>query len=141
MKFVEVRRNISASPTQVWKILTDANRLVAEDLGIIKLEGTIALGSKLKLWTEVSPDRAFSLKVTEFELGKHMIWEGGMPLGLFTGRRQFNLTPNGNSTELHIHEEFTGPLSGLIWKSIPNLKPSFDKFADGIKSIVERKVE
>ena len=141
MKFVEVKRNISASPTEIWKILTDAHRLETKYLGIMKIEGTIALGCKLKLWSEVSPDRPFSLKVTEFEPGKHMTWEGGMPLGLFTGRRQFNLTPNSNSTELHIHEEFAGPLSGLIWRSMPDLKPSFEKFADGIKYIVEGKVE
>lgn len=141
MKFVEVRRHISAPSSHVWQILSDARRLEVEDLGILKIEGDIALGSKLKLWSEVSPDRAFALVVVEFSPTERMVWEGGMPLGLFTGRRQFNLTPIDSGTELHIREEFSGLLSGLIWKSMPNLEPSFNKFADGIKSIAEGSVE
>ena len=137
MKVVEVRRRIAATPSSIWTILTNARLLQDANLGITKLEGEIRPGSRLKLWSEVSPDRAFALKVVEFEPDRRMVWQGGMPLGLFTGRRQFNLTPAEGETELHMREEFTGLMSGLICKSMPDLQPSFDQFADGIKTIAE----
>ena len=137
MKVVEVKRNIDAPPDKVWAILTDAKLLQSSQLGITRIDGDIAPGSRFKLWAEVSPDRAFSLRVAAYEANRRMVWEGGMPLGLFTGRRQYNLTPSGGGTELHIREEFTGLLSGLIWKSMPDLHPAFNQMADGVKRLAE----
>jgi len=36
-----------------------------------------------------------------------------------------------------MREVYTGPLAGLITKSIPDLAPSFTRFADGLKRRVE----
>jgi len=36
-----------------------------------------------------------------------------------------------------MREDYTGPLAGLIVKSIPDLGPSFTRFADGLKRRVE----
>jgi hypothetical protein len=36
-----------------------------------------------------------------------------------------------------MREEYTGPLAGLIGKSIPDLGPSFTQFANGLKQRVE----
>ncbi len=138
MKFVEVRRTISAPTDVVWAILTDAKRLQAENLGIVKIEGDIADGAQIKLWAEVSPDRPFRLTVSEWVPERRMVWIGGMPLGLFRGEREFNLAAvDDDRTDLHIREEFTGLLSGLIWKAMPDLNPSFAQFADGVKAAAE----
>jgi hypothetical protein len=137
MKSFEVRRLIQSSPERVWARLTDARALVSGGLGLVRLDGTIAPGARLKLWSEAKSGRAFSLRVAEFTPHRRMVWEGGMPLGLFTGSRQFNLTPNGSGTDFHMREEFTGPLAGLIGRSIPDLTPSFEKFADGLRTLVE----
>jgi len=40
-------------------------------------------------------------------------------------------------TAFHVREEYTGPLLGLIWWSMPDLGPSFDRFARGLKHRVE----
>jgi hypothetical protein len=62
-----------------------------------------------------------------------------MPLGLFKGVRTFTLTPQGSgATKFTMREEYTGPLLGMIWKSMPNLQPSFDQFAAGLKSRAEQ---
>jgi hypothetical protein len=37
-----------------------------------------------------------------------------------------------------MREEYTGPLAGLITRSIPDLAPSFVRFAEGLKQRVER---
>lgn len=36
-----------------------------------------------------------------------------------------------------MREEYSGPLLALIWRSMPDLQPSFDAFAAGLKRHVE----
>jgi hypothetical protein len=103
----------------------------------VRFEGTIAQGSKIKLYSEVSPNRAFPLKVTECQPHRRLVFRGGMPLGLFTGVRTYTLTPEGRGTRFHMREEYTGPLVKLMWRSMPDLQPSFNKFAAGLKAKTE----
>lgn len=137
MKVFEVRRTIAAPPERVWARLIDAPALVAGRLGLTRLEGTIAPGARLTVWSEASPGRAFALRVSEFTPTRCMVWEGGMPFGLFRGVRRFTLTPVGAGTEFHMREEFSGLLSPLIERSIPDLNPSFETFAKGLQALAE----
>ncbi len=139
MKFYEVRRQIAAPADRVWACLTDAKALVGGGLGVLRLDGEIRPGGKRKLWSEADPKRAFALRVSEFVPGTRMVWEGGMPFGLFKGVRQYNLTPHTGGTAFHMREEFSGPMLALIGSSIPDLQPSFEKFADGLRALAERK--
>jgi len=67
-----------------------------------------------------------------------MTWAGGMPLGLFNGVRTFTLTRDESGpTRFHMREEYTGPLLALIWRSMPDLGPSFEQFAAGLKARAE----
>jgi hypothetical protein len=61
-----------------------------------------------------------------------------MPLGLFKGVRTFRVAPAGAGSRLDVHERFSGPLVGLMGKQMPDLQPSFEQFADGIKAHSER---
>jgi hypothetical protein len=130
----ETSTRISAPPERVWSVLTDAPRLVREGFGITRIDGAIAPGARLRLWSEVSPDRAFSIKVTTFDVARAMVWSGGMPFGLFRGVRTFSLAPEGGGTHFHMREEFSGPMLGLIAKSMPDLTPSFETFAAALKA-------
>jgi hypothetical protein len=132
MPEVSTHRHIAARPEQVWAILTNRAILADGSFGITRLDGDIALGNRLALYAEVAGDRAFKLRVTTFDPTRKMVWQGGMPLGLFTGTRTFTLAPAGAGTDFHMQEVFSGPLSGLIWKSIPDLEPSFDQFAQAL---------
>ena len=67
-----------------------------------------------------------------------MAWTGGIPLGLMTGVRTFSLAPQDGATRFTLREEFTGPLLPLIWRSMPDMQPSFDKFAAALKTRAER---
>ncbi len=138
MKSFEVRRSIATSPEAVWAQLTNARALVAGGLGLVRLDGTIELGGRLRVVSEANPGRTFALRVSELVPHQRMVWEGGMPLGLFRGVRQFNLTKTAAGTDFHMREDFTGVLAGLIGKSIPDLTPSFEKFADGLRTLAER---
>ena len=79
------------------------------------------------------------MKVTEFDPPRSMMWGGGMPLGLCRGVRTFAITPTGRGTpRFSMREEYSGPLLRLIWRSMPDLGPSFQKGAAGLKARAER---
>jgi hypothetical protein len=137
MKSYDAAATIAAPPETVWAILTDAPGYAGWDSGVQGVEGTIAPGEKIKVVSKANPGRAFPVKVTTFEPAQAMTWSGGMPLGLFKGVRTFSLTPDGASTRFSMREEYTGPLLPLIWRSMPDLGPSFDQFARGLKAKAE----
>lgn len=135
----QVERLIDAAPAAVWAVLTDARKLAGGGLGILRIDGDIAAGASLRLWTEAQPKRAFALKVSAFEPNERMIWEGGMPFGLFRGVRRYSLNPENGRTRFAMREEFSGILLPLIARSMPDLGPSFEAFGDGLKRMVEEK--
>jgi hypothetical protein len=137
MRSYDAAASIDAPPEAVWAILTDAPAYAQWDSGVQEVEGTIAPGEKIKVVSEANPGRAFPVKVTEFEPGRSMVWSGGMPLGLFKGVRTFTLAPEGAGTRFAVREEYTGPLLPLIWRSMPDLGPSFEQFARGLKARAE----
>jgi hypothetical protein len=137
MRELKVERHINASPGRVWRILTDTRTLGSGAFGITRIEGDIVKGGKLKLWSSASPGRAFPLTVAEMEPGRSMVWKGGMPLGLFTGTRTFTLSPTSGGTHFRMREAYEGPMTELIWKSMPDLNPSFELFGTALTSLAE----
>jgi hypothetical protein len=139
MKAYEASSTIQASPDTIWRLLTDGPGYAQWDNGVVRVEGRIAPGETIKVVSEANPGRTFPVKVTRFEPARRMEWSGGMPLGLFKGVRTFTLSPRDDgSTAFHVREEYTGPLLGMMWRSMPDLGPSFDKFATGLKARAER---
>lgn len=138
MHFYEASSTICAPPAKVWAILTDAAGYTTWDSGIESVEGTIAPGESITVHAKVNPGRAFPVKVGDFESERGMTWTGGMPMGLFTGVRTFTLTPAENDcTQLTMREEYHGPMVSMIWRSMPDLQPSFDEFVAGLKAKAE----
>lgn len=140
MKHYEASSLINATPDTIWAVLTDEPGYSRWESGVVRVEGRIAAGEKLKIVSEVNPQRAFPIKVTELDPGRRMVWTGGMPLGLFKGVRTYTLAPEGNGvTRFTMREEFSGPMLPLIWKSMPDMAPSFEKFATGLKAEAEKR--
>ena len=137
MKSYQSSATIAASPAAVWAVLTDAAAYPDWDSGVERVEGTIARDARIKVFSQVSPGRAFPVRVSELEPEQRMIWRGGMPLGLFTGVRTFTLNAVDGGTEFAMREEFSGPLLTLIWRTMPDLQPSFDQFTAGLKQRAE----
>jgi hypothetical protein len=137
MKSYEASSTIAAPREAIWAILTDAPAYPDWDSGVRAVEGTIAPGAKLKVTSGANPGRAFPVRVTQLEPGRAMTWSGGMPLGLFKGVRTFVLAPADGTTRFTMREEYSGPLLPLIWRSMPDLQPSFDQFAAGLKARAE----
>ena len=138
MKSFSTSIQINASAERVWEILIDASSWTKWNSTIEKIEGSIAPGQKVTVVAKASPGQAFPLKVTEFDPNKSMVWTGGMPLGLFTGKRTYSIRDVDEFlSEFSMNEAFTGLMAPLITRSIPNLQPSFDEFAKCLKGYAE----
>ncbi|MEN3283887.1 MAG: hypothetical protein V7607_5027 [Solirubrobacteraceae bacterium] len=137
-KSYSVERTIDASPQRVWELLADADGYARWNPAVVSLSGCIAGGETIKLVSTVNPGRTFSLAVSDVEPPNTMVWSDGMPLGLFRGVRTFSLRAVGaERTEFSMQERYSGPLSGLITRAIPDLSESFAQFADGLKRAAE----
>jgi hypothetical protein len=132
----EASADIAAEPKRIWSILTDAPAYPTWDSGVTKVEGTIANGEKITVHNEVAAGRAFPVRVT-MRAPNEMTWTGGMPLDLFTGVRTFRLAAGDGSTRVTMREDYSGPLAGMMSRSIPDLQPSFDRFVNGLKARAE----
>jgi hypothetical protein len=138
-KAYESSASIGAPPEHVWAILTDTAGWTSWDSGVLGVEGRVAPGEKVTVRSAANPKRAFGVTVTELSAPRRMVWSGGMPLGLFRGVRTYTLDPEGAGTAFRMREEYSGPLLPLIGRSMPDLQPSFDQFAAGLKERAERK--
>lgn len=137
MKSFATSIHIDASAERVWAILADGARWTDWNTTIDRFEGRIAPGETVKLHVKANPGRAFPVRVAALAAPNSMTWTGGMPLGLFKGERVFTITPEGTGVSFSMREQFTGPLSVLIGRSIPDLQPSFDEFAASLKKAAE----
>lgn len=138
MRYYEAKSKIAASPDDVWAVLVDGAGWPRWDSGVDGVDGRIAPGETIKIRSQAVPGRAFPVTVTAFEPPRRMTFSGGMPLGLFRGVRTYTVVPDDDGTStFHLREEYTGPLLGLIWRTMPDLGPSFRQFADGLARRVE----
>jgi hypothetical protein len=138
MRYFEASSIIAADSEAVWAVLSDGPGWATWDSGVDGVEGRIAGGETVKIRSQAAPGRAFRVKVTAFEPSARLRFSGGLPLGLFRGVRTYELTPAaGGGIAFRVREEYTGPLLGLIWRSMPDLGPSFERFASGLKLRVE----
>lgn len=134
-----VSANIKANPEKIWSYLTNAADYPNWNSTVDRVEGEIALGKKIKVFAKISPDRAFPVKVAELKVPSKMVWQGGMPLGLFKGIRTFTLTPNSDgSTDVNMTEHFSGLMLGMMKKNMPDLTEAFEAFARDLKAVSEQ---
>ncbi len=137
MRSYEATALIEAPPEQVWPVLADITAWPGWNSGVAAVEGRVGLGEKLSITVESNPGRAFTVTVVTLSEPDRIAFRGGMPLGLFTGERTYTLQREGTATRFTMRERYTGPLAGMIFKSIPDLGPSFLQFADGLKHQAE----
>ena len=139
MKSFATRIDIQALVDRIWRVLTDLPRWAQWNSTVERTVGNVERGAKVAVFVRQSPGRAFPVRVTELDAPRRMVWTGGMPLGLFKGTRVYELAvPAAAATVFSMREDYTGPLAGLIGKSIPDLQPAFDEFARCLKREAER---
>ena len=128
---------IAADAQTVWEVLTNPAGYPEWDPGMIRVEGKIAAAESVKFFTKFNPERAFGVKITEFEPARKMVFTGGMPLGLFKSERSHRLSPAEQGTLFETQEVFSGLLLPVFGKSLPDLTESFEQFAAGLKKQAE----
>lgn len=139
MKSFTATTKIARSPEAVWSVLTDAAGYAEWAIGTHRLEGQITDGGVLKLFTASKPKQSMTLKVSNFNAPKTFTLSGGLPFGLFRGDRTLTLSPQPDGdTQFTVCEVFSGPLEPILGRMIPDLTPSFEAFAAGLKEKCER---
>ena len=138
MREYRATATINATPEAIWQVLMDVPAYPEWDPYCDRIDGQVTLGGRLKVFSKLSPGRAFPVKVTDLDKPRRMAWTGGMPFGLFTGRRTFSLAAqDGGATGFVLHEVFTGPMLKLIGGSLPDMSEAFAAFAAGLKRRAE----
>jgi hypothetical protein len=132
---------IDASPETVWAILTDSAAYRDWNPEIVGIDGPIALGSRITAHVRLGDGavRAVTQRVTVLDPPTRMEWLGGLPLGLFVGRRSFTVTLRANGVEFRLHLQMSGPLSSLILRSVGDRQPEIDSFSAALKRRAEQK--
>ena len=132
-----VTRSIAAPVERVWALLTDTAEQSRWNKTLVSIAGDIAEGGEVVLVSTVNPKRTFKLQVSDVAAPNRMTWSDGMPLGLFKGVRTFVLDDRDGTTEFTMTESYSGPLAGLISRSIPDMTESFEGYADALKAAAE----
>jgi hypothetical protein len=109
------------------------------DFGADAVEDRIAMGETMEFRTQAALGRTFPVDVTTFDPPVRLRSGGGMPFGLSRGAQIYGSSGNaGGATASPGRDDYTLPLLGLIWRSsVPNLGPSFEGFAQGLRQRVE----
>lgn len=136
MKFFEAETMIYARSSTVWDIITDDSNYTVWDSGITRIDGQVRNGATIRIRTLTGGHRTFRLRVQQIP-GEMMTWTGGLPLGLFTGVRTFTLSPQNGKTHLKVREEFSGPLLGMIWRTVPDLGQDCTGYVNAVKERAE----
>ena len=139
MKEYLTTANIEATPEMVWKVLTDAAGYADWNPEIIAIDGRLGPGERIKARVRLGDGnvRSVGMRVTAFDAPSLMEWTGGMPLGLFTGKRTFTVTPRDGGAEFRLHLQMSGLLSPLIIKSVGDRQPEIDNFFAALKKRAE----
>jgi uncharacterized protein YndB with AHSA1/START domain len=138
MRYFEAHVDIDAPTGHVWEELVDAGNWPSWDSGVDSVDGRGAPGEKITVRSVAAPGRAFPVRVTTFDAPGRLVVTGGMPLGLFRGGvRTYTIDQAEGGCRFTRREEYSGPLTGLIWRSMPDLGPSLRQFAEGLKQRVE----
>ncbi len=130
--------DIAAPADKVWALLTDLAAYPSWNPTVDKVAGQVVLGGKLTVFARIANGKGFPVKVAALEPPRRMVWLGGAPLKfMLKGERTFTLAPAGTGVRFTMHEVFTGLISGLVRKSMPDLQPAFDEFAAALKRRAE----
>ena len=140
-KHIKTEIVIHASKAKVWQILTNFPAYATWNPFILRIEGELRLGARLKN-TLRNGDSTMTFKpvITQVTPGKSFSWLGSLFVkGLFDGLHSFTIEDAGNNHVKLIHEEsFSGLLSGFIVKKIgAATRNNFIQMNTAIKDLAE----
>ena len=121
-----------ADPAIVWRLLTNAADYPRWNSTVTSIEGTIALGEKIRLKSTLDAKRTFKLKVKTFEVDQELAW------GDSQGMRVYRLKNSGNGgMTFSMTEKIGGFMFPMYAKMIPSFDASFEQFASDLQQEAE----
>jgi uncharacterized protein YndB with AHSA1/START domain len=130
---------IHAPVARVWAILTDADGYRTWNPEIIAIVGRFAPGERFTARVKLGNGavRSISMRVTAFDPPSTIEWTGGLPFGLFVGRRTFTVAPHAAGCQFRMDLRMTGLVAPLIIRSVGNRQSEIDLFASALKTCAE----
>jgi uncharacterized protein YndB with AHSA1/START domain len=134
------KATIRATPETVWRVLTDTQGYAEWNPEIVGIEGRMAPNERILARVKVGNGaiRSVPLRVSAFDAPSRMEWTGGLPLGLFTGRRIFTVAPADGAVEFCMLVQMSGLLAALMVKAVGDRQTEIDGFAQALQARVER---
>jgi len=134
-----VEVTIAAAPERVWSLLTDAKDFPRWNSMIVRIDGEMRKGERLRLHVPGS-DRTSIPMVSTFVPNRRMVWTRGLAL-MFKGERTFELEPrgDGSTTFFCMEERISGLLLPLTPASTPNFGPILVRFANDLRNEAQRR--
>jgi uncharacterized protein YndB with AHSA1/START domain len=126
-----IRIDIEAEAAIVWALLTNAADYPRWNTTVIRIEGDIVLGGRIRLTSTLAPKRVFKLRVKEFQPERRLVWGDGQ------GTRVYAISPNGKGVTFTMEEKIGGLMFPLYAKYIPSFDQSFEQFAHDLKKEAE----
>lgn len=133
---IAVAIDIEAPAQRVWSLLSDAERLVSWNSTIDSIEGRIAEGHTIQLRAAIAPDRVFKLRISDVVEDGGMVWSDGFA-PVFRGVRTYRLVPIRSGVRFEMVEVFSGLMLPMIARSLPDLGPVFETYAEELKAVAE----
>jgi hypothetical protein len=132
-----VELTIRARAATLWSLLTNANDFPRWNSTVTRVEGQVREGGRLRLHVP-GTRRVFTPRVSGVVPDQRMTWTGGFS-PVFMGVRTFELRPRRDgSTEFVMDERFSGLMLPFVKRSMPDLGPVFERFANDLKHEAER---
>jgi hypothetical protein len=134
---------INASPSAVWKVLTDFSRFPQWNPFIRSISGEATQGAQLHV--QVQPPNGdgmtFHPKVLIAEPGYELRWLGRFLLpGIFDGEHRFQIESLDEHRVRFVHSEvFSGLLVPLLWNSLDTkTRQGFEEMNQALKLQAEQ---
>ena len=126
-----VSTEIKGTSSEVWNLLTNADKYKDWNSTLVYFDGEIKEGAKISLVTTLDTARTFQLKVEELVTNEKMVWSDKM------GERVYTLTKTESGVLFTMTEKIGGLMFPLFAKKIPSFDEQFEQFARDLKGAVE----
>ena len=134
---------ISASPEEVWAILTDLNGYSEWNPHIREAEGQVQEGAKLKVRIQERSGKSMTFKptVTRVDSTREFRWLGRLLFPrLFDGEHIYEIFPSSDGRVRFVQREnFRGILVPFFWRKLnTDTRAGFEEMNAALKKVAEQ---
>lgn len=129
---------ISASPEEIWDVVTDFETYPEWESGMLEMEGEAVVGEAVRFRADIEPERMVRMTIDELDEPNRIVLSGGLPLGLFRATRTIEIVPERRGSRVTISESVGGLMRAFV-RSPPTLEPSFELYCTGLQREVKRR--